>query len=116
MDINVFGYENKENIQFMYQKNVVKKNMVIYYVLKKDFSTLMYNHALLHRKKQFYRYCLQAFSTEEILKHHIKVYFKINGKQKIITPIKSEYIKFNNFEKQKKKNHHLLFMQILKVY
>ena len=115
MDINVFGYENKENIQFMYQKNVVKKNMVIYYVLKKDFSTLMYNHALLHRKKQFYRYCLQAFSTEEILKHHFKVYFKINGKQKIITPIKSEYIKFNNFEKQKK-NHHLLFMQILKVY
>ena len=27
---SVFGYENKENIQFMYQKNVAKKNMLIY--------------------------------------------------------------------------------------
>ena len=26
------------------------------------------------------RYCLHAFSTEEILKHHIKECFKINGK------------------------------------
>ena len=29
--INVFGYENKEKIPFMYQKNVVKKNMLTYY-------------------------------------------------------------------------------------
>ena len=37
-----------------------------------------------HREKHFCRYCLQAFSTEEILKHHIRDCFKINGKQKII--------------------------------
>ena len=47
----------------------------------------MYNHTLHHTKKHFCRYCLQAFSTEEILKH-IKDCFKINGKQKIIMPKK----------------------------
>ena len=31
ISISVFGYENKENIQSMYQKNVVKKIMLIYY-------------------------------------------------------------------------------------
>ena len=35
-------------------------------------------------KKQFCRYCLQAFSAEEILKRHIKDCFKINDKQRII--------------------------------
>ena len=48
----------------------------------------MYNHTLHRRKKHFSRYCSQAFSTEEILKHHIKDCFKINGKQKIIMPTK----------------------------
>ena len=49
-------------------------------------------------KKKFCRYCLQAFSTEEILKGHIKDYFKINGKQKIIMPEKVEYVKFRNYD------------------
>ena len=31
IDISVFGYKNKENIQFMYQKNVLKKIILIYY-------------------------------------------------------------------------------------
>ena len=39
-------------------------------------------------KKHFCRYCLQAFSTKEILKRHIKDCFKINGKQRIIMPKK----------------------------
>ena len=29
--IIAFGYKDKENVQFMYLKNVVKKNMLIYY-------------------------------------------------------------------------------------
>ena len=28
---DVFGYEIRKNIQFMYQKNAVKRNMLIYY-------------------------------------------------------------------------------------
>ena len=41
----------------------------------------MYDHTLHRRRKPFCRYCLQAFSTEEMLKRHIKYCFKINGKQ-----------------------------------
>ena len=51
-------------------------------------------------KKHFCRYCLQAFSTEETLKHHIKNYSKINGKQRIIMSKKSEYVKFKNYERK----------------
>ena len=58
----------------------------------------MYNS--LHRgRKHFYRYCLHAFIAEEILKHHIKDCFKINGKQMIKMPKKGEYVKFKNFER-----------------
>ena len=31
ISISFFGYKNKENIQFMYQKSVVKKNILICY-------------------------------------------------------------------------------------
>ena len=42
-----------------------------HYVLNKDFNTFMYDHTLDWGRNHFYCYCLQAFSTEEILKHHI---------------------------------------------
>ena len=48
----------------------------------------MYNHTLHRGRKHFYRYSLQAFSTEEALKYHIKDFVKINGKQKMIMPKK----------------------------
>ena len=48
----------------------------------------------------FCQYCVQAFSSEEILKSHIKEGFKINGKQKIIMPKKGEYVKFKTYERQ----------------
>ena len=60
----------------------------------------MYNHTLdLEKKKHFCRYCLQAFSTDEMLKGHIKNSFKINGKQSIIGN-KGEYVKLKNYEKK----------------
>ena len=46
----------------------------------------MYDHSLHRGRKHFCRHCLEAFSTEEILKSHIKDCFKINGKQRIIMP------------------------------
>ena len=51
--------------------------------------------------KYFCCYCLQAFSTEEILKSHTKDCFKINGEQRIQMPKKGEYVKFKNFERHK---------------
>ena len=57
----------------------------------------MYNHTLHRRKKHFCRYCLQAFSTEEILKRHIKDCFKINGKQRIIMAKKVNMLKSKHY-------------------
>ena len=54
----------------------------------------------VEKKKDFCHYCLQAFSTEKILKCHIKDYLKINGKQKIIMTKKGEYVKFKNYERK----------------
>ena len=57
----------------------------------------MYNHTLIHRKKYFCRYFLQAFGAEEILKRHIKECFKINGYQNIVMPKKGKFVKFKNY-------------------
>ena len=59
----------------------------------------MYDHSLHHWRKHSCCYCLQAFSTEEILKCYIKDYFKINGKQRIAMSEKGEYVKFKNYER-----------------
>ena len=53
------------------------------------------------RKKIFSRCCLQAFSTEEISKAHIKDCFKINVKQKVIMPKKGEHVKLKNYERKR---------------
>ena len=46
---------------------------------------------------------LQAFKTEEILKHHIKDCFKINNKEMIKMPKKGEYVKLKNVERRTKR-------------
>ena len=71
-----------------------------HYVLIKDFNTFMHDDTVHRGSKHFCCYCLQAFSSEEILKSHIKDCFKINGKQTIKMPKKGEYIKFKNFERK----------------
>ena len=53
------------------------------YVLIKDFNTFMYDQTLYRGRKHFYRYCLQAFRTENILKCHVKYCFKMNDKKLI---------------------------------
>ena len=62
----------------------------------------MYDHTLNRGRKHFCCYSLQSFSTEEILKRHIKDCFKINGKQRIIMPKKGECVKFKNYERKTK--------------
>ena len=47
-------------------------------------------------------HCIAAFTTEEVLKRHIKDSFKINGKETINMPKKGEYVKFKNFERKMK--------------
>ena len=80
----------KKNIKFMYQKKycvekhvdllLIRKEGKRHYALIKDFNTFMYDHILHRGRKHFCRCYLQSFTTEGILKHHIKDFFKINGK------------------------------------
>ena len=99
----------KKNIQSMYQKMLSRKNVDLlllgdegkrHYVLVKDFNGFMYDHTLHRGRKHFCRYCLKAFSTEEILKRYIKDYFKVNGKKRIIIPRKGELVKSKHYEKK----------------
>ena len=71
------------------------------YVLIKDFNTFLHDHTLHSGRKHFCCYCLQAFSTEKILKCHLKDCYKINGKQRIKMPKKDEYVRFKDYEKKK---------------
>ena len=45
---------------------------------------------------------MTCFITEEILKHHIKNYFQISGKQTIQMPRNGEYFKLKIFERKTK--------------
>ena len=88
----------------MYKKKCCKKKVDLllieeegkrHYVLIKDCNSFMYDHMIIHyivEEKNFCRYCLQAFSTEEILKSHIKNWFKVNGKERIIIPKKTNML------------------------
>ena len=76
----------------MYQKNIVKKYVDLQlrgeegkrlYVFIKDLSTFMYDNTLHRGRKSVCRYCLQAFSTKEVLKCYNKDCFEINGKRRI---------------------------------
>ena len=49
-------------------------------------------YTLHHGKKHFCRFRLQDFSREEIFNRQIKDCFKINGKQRIITPKKENML------------------------
>ena len=60
----------------------------------------MYDHTLHRGRKHFCRYCLQAFSTAEILKSNYSNCFKINGKQLIKMLKKDEYVRFKNYEEE----------------
>ena len=62
----------------------------------------MYDNLLNDGRKHFCRCCLHTFITEEILNRHIKNCFKDNGKQTIMIPKKSEYVKLKNIERKMK--------------
>ena len=64
-------------------------------------------------RKYFCSFYLQTFSTEEILKCHIKDCFEINGKQRIKMLKKVNTLNSNIMKG--KQNHHLWFMQNLEV-
>ena len=92
ININVFGYENEQfyAIYVSKQKNEKVLNLLLiterekqHYVLIKDFNRMMYNKTKHQHRKQFCMYCLQCFSTEEILANHKSNCMVINGERAI---------------------------------
>ena len=108
--INVFGYENKQPYPIFVSKEKYDKHMNLllitedenkHYVLIKDFNSFMYKKTKHKERKHFCTYCLQCFSSEEVLSTHKDNCIQVNGTQAIKMPDKDNNIlKFNNFHKQ----------------
>ena len=98
--ISGFGCEKKEKYsvcsskKYWEQKHVdlllIGEEGKSHYALIKDFSKFTFYHTLHHGRKLFCCYCLQAFSTEKILKRRIKDCFNF----------KNEYLKLKSFERK----------------
>ena len=110
ININVFGYENKEPYPIYVSKEKYENHMELllvtkdenkHYVLIKDFNKFMYNQTKHKERKHFCMYCLQCFSSERVLNNHKENCIQVNGQEAIKMPDKDNNIlKFNNFHKQ----------------
>ena len=110
MNINVFGYENKQPYPIYISKEKFKDQMNLllitddenkHYVLIKDFNKFMYNQTKHRARKHFCMFCLQCFSSERVLTDHKENCIQVNETQAIKMPDKDNNIlKFNNYQKQ----------------
>ena len=110
ININVFGYENKQPYPIYVSKEkyedhmellLVTENENMHYVLIKDFNKFMYNQTKHEHRKHFCMHCLQCFTSDRVLNKHRENCIEINGTQAIKMPDKDNNIlKFNNFHKQ----------------
>ena len=86
----------------MYKKNVVNLSLIgeegkRHYVVIKDFNAYTYDHTLYCGRKHFCCYCLQAFSTNEILNVRFKIALKLMVIKMIKRHKKGEHVQFKNF-------------------
>ena len=111
ININVFGYENKQTYPIYVSKEKFENVMNLllisddeknHYVYIKNFNRFMYRKTRNKNKKHFCMHCLQCFSKEEILLKHKEVCIEINGEQSIKMPEVGSKIEFTNFNKQMK--------------
>ena len=110
ININVFGYENKQPYPIFVSKEKYERQMNLllitedenkHYVLIKDFNRFMFNQTKHEHRKHFCMHCLQCFSSEEVLNNHKNNCIQVNGTQAIKMPDKNNNtLKFNNFHKQ----------------
>ena len=110
ININVFGYENKQPYPIYVSKEkyddhmellLITENENKHYVLIKDFNRFMYNQTKHKESKHFCMYCLQCFSSETVLTDHKDNCIIVNGTQAVKMPQKGNNIlKYNNFHKQ----------------
>ena len=100
----------KINIHFHYifqKKNMAIMDLLLiteetksHYVLIKDFNRFMFNQTKHKERKQFCMYCLQCFSSEQILLNHRQNCISINGEQAITMAEKGSRVNFMNFHKR----------------
>ena len=110
ININVFGYENKQPYPIHVSKEKYNNQMNLlliteddkkHYVLIKDFNSFMYNQTKHKESKHFCMHCLQCFSSERVLNNHKDNCIQVNGTQAVKMPDEDNNIlKFNNFHKQ----------------
>ena len=110
ININVFGYEDKQPYPIFVSKEKCDKEMNLllitenenkHYVLIKDFNKFMYNQTKHRERKHFCMHCLQCFSSERVLNDHKDNCIQVNGTQAVKMPDKDNNIlKFVNFHKQ----------------
>ena len=114
ININVFGYENKQPYPIYISKENNKDSMNLlmisrcddehmpmvdvdekrksiqndsrHYVLIKDFNKFMYNETNHKDRKHFCMRCLQYFSSKRVLSDHIDNCIIINGEQAVKMP------------------------------
>ena len=110
ININVFGYEDKQKYPIYVSKEkyddqmnllLITKGKNKHYALIKDFNKFMYNQTKHKERKHFCMHCLQCFSSERVLNNHKNNCIQVNGVQAVKMPDKDNNIlKFNNFHKQ----------------
>ena len=59
----------------------------------------MYNQTLHHDRKNVCDYCLQSFTTSEIIETHVNDFYEINCKQTIKMAKRRKNLKFKNYSK-----------------
>lgn len=103
INVNVFGYEEKQPfpIYVSKEKNKNCMNLLLvsndkkqHYVLIKDFNKFMYNETNHKERKHFCMYSLQCFSSERVLSDHTENFIALNGTQGIEMPEKGSKIEF----------------------
>ena len=96
ISVNVFGYdpehwiyplritkaEHQNHVDLLY---IVDKDNY-HYCLIKNFNGLMHRHNKHNSKKFFCKFCLHAFSREELLQEHLPDCMSLNGVQKTSLP------------------------------
>lgn len=92
ININVFGYENKQPYPIYVSKEKYKNHMELllitekenkHYVLIKDFNRFMYNKTKHEHRKHFCMHCLQCFSSESVFNNHKDNCIQVNGTQAV---------------------------------
>ena len=109
ININVFGYENKQTYPIYVSKEKFENVMNLllisddenkHYCLIKDFNRFMHHKTKSHHRKHFCMHCLQHFTTEQRLNKHREICIEINGEQSIKMPEIGSKIEFTNYRKQ----------------